>query len=70
MVVRTALCASDRRALAHDLPVSGTLGVVIEAYRQGRIDDPRLVLLELRAAGMWLSDGVIARALRIAGIDS
>ncbi len=32
------------------------------------IDDPRAVLLELRTAGMWLSDAVIARVLRTAGI--
>jgi predicted nucleic acid-binding protein len=62
---------SGRRcALAHELDVVGTLGVVIAAHRQGRIDDPRAVLLELRTAGMWLSDAVIARALRIAGIKS
>jgi hypothetical protein len=29
---------------------------------------PRSVLLELRDAGMWLSDAVIARALRIARV--
>lgn len=57
-------------ALAHGLSVNGTLGVVIAAHRQGRIADPRQVLLELRASGMWLSDEVIARALRIAGIQS
>lgn len=55
-------------ALAHGIAVVGTLGVVIAAHRQGRIDDPRRVLLELRTAGMWLSDAVIARALRLAGI--
>ncbi|MGE3177685.1 MAG: DUF3368 domain-containing protein [Vicinamibacterales bacterium] len=53
-------------ALAHDFDVVGTLGVVIAAHRQGRIDDPRAVLMALRTAGMWLSDAVIARALRIA----
>ncbi len=37
-------------ALAHDLDVAGTLGVVIAAHRQGRIDDPRAVLMELRTA--------------------
>jgi predicted nucleic acid-binding protein len=57
-------------ALAHGLAVVGTLGVVIAAHRQGRIDDPRAVLLELRTAGMWLSDAVIARVLRTAGINS
>lgn len=55
--------------LAHGLRVIGTLGVVIAAYRHGHIRDPRAVLLELRSAGMWLSDAVIARALRVAGID-
>jgi predicted nucleic acid-binding protein len=56
--------------LAHGLGVVGTVGVVITAHRRGRIEDPRAVLLELRAAGMWLSDAVIARALHIAGIES
>lgn len=32
--------------------------------------NPKRVLLELRAAGMWLSDSVINRALTIAGIES
>lgn len=57
-------------ALAHNLHVVGTLGVVIAAHRQGQIDDPRAVLMELRAAGMWLSDAAIARALRVGGIKS
>lgn len=57
-------------ALAHGLNVIGTLGVVIAAHRRGRIDDPRTVLLDLRAAGMWLSSAVIARALRTARIES
>lgn len=57
-------------SLALGLSVVGTLGVIITAHRQGRLADPRSVLLELRAAGMWLSDAVIARALRIAGIES
>jgi predicted nucleic acid-binding protein len=48
--------------------VIGTLGVIVSAHRKGAIGDPRAVLFELRAAGMWLSDAVIARVLRIAGI--
>jgi predicted nucleic acid-binding protein len=55
--------------LALGLGVVGTLGVIITAHRRGQLADPRAVLLELRAAGMWLSDTVIARALRIAGIE-
>lgn len=80
-VIATALQESGARvviddltgrkcALAHGITVVGTLGVVIVAHRQGHIDDPRRVLLELRTAGMWLSDAVIARALRLAGIDT
>lgn len=56
-------------ALALGIGVIGTLGVIVSAHRQGQLADPRAVLLELRAAGMWLSDTVIARALRIAGIE-
>jgi predicted nucleic acid-binding protein len=55
-----------RCALALGLNVMGTLGVVIAAYRRGQIDDLRQVILELRTAGMWLSDAIVDRALRLA----
>ncbi len=54
-------------ALALGLSVMGTLGVVIAAYRRDAVNDARSVLLELRAAGMWLSDAVLEKALHIAG---
>lgn len=58
---------SGRRcALALGLNVSGTLGIVIAAYRRGHINDPRQVMMDLRASGMWLSDAVIESALRLA----
>lgn len=77
-VIATALTLPGSRTVIDDLlgrkcalslgiDVIGTLGVVIAAHRRGVVDDPRRVLLDLRAAGMWLSDEVIARALRIAG---
>jgi predicted nucleic acid-binding protein len=56
--------AARKCALAMGLNPIGTLGIVISAYRRGAVDDPRQVLLDLRAAGMWLSDVVIERALR------
>ncbi|MEP7314027.1 MAG: DUF3368 domain-containing protein [Pseudomonadota bacterium] len=56
-------------ALALGLPLSGTLGVVINAQRAGHIADARKTLHEMRAAGLWLADDVIARALHLAGID-
>lgn len=77
-VIATALTIPGSRAVIDDLlgrkcalslgvDVVGTLGVVIAAHRRGVVDDPRRVLLDLRAAGMWLSDELIERALRIAG---
>lgn len=60
--------AGRKCALALGLHPIGTLGVVIAAHRRGHLDDPRQVLLDLRASGMWLSDTVIERALRLAGI--
>jgi len=56
-----------RCALALGLDVMGTLGVVIAAYRRGEIENPKQLLLDLRASGMWLSDRVIERALKLAG---
>jgi predicted nucleic acid-binding protein len=56
-------------ALALGLQPIGTLGVVIAAHRRGHLDDPRQVLLDLRDSGMWLSDTVIERALRLAGVQ-
>ena len=55
-----------RCALALGLKVIGTLGIAVAAFRNGQIDDLRQVIAELRGAGMWLSDAVIDRALRLA----
>lgn len=59
------------RKCAHSLGVSvmGTLGVVVAAHRRGHVEDPRQVLSDLRAAGMWLSDAVIHRTLQLAGLE-
>lgn len=80
-VIATALQLPGARAVIDDLHgrrcglalgvgVIGTLGLVIAAHRRGAFRDPRAVLLELRAAGMWLFDAVITRALHVAGIES
>lgn len=57
--------AGRRCALALGLPVVGTIGLVIAAHRRGHVTDPRALILELRAHGMWLADSVIERALRL-----
>jgi predicted nucleic acid-binding protein len=54
-----------RCALALGLNVMGTLGVAVAAFRNGEINDLRQIIMDLRAAGMWLSDAVIDRALRL-----
>jgi predicted nucleic acid-binding protein len=60
--------AGRKCARAFGLRVVGTVGLVIAAHRLGHIDDPRKVLLDLRASGMWISDAVINQALRLAGL--
>jgi predicted nucleic acid-binding protein len=60
--------AGRKCARSSGLLVVGTVGLVIAAHREGRIDDARQALLDLRAAGMWLSDGVIDRALELGGL--
>ena len=45
-------------------------GTLIPAQRAGHIASARATLLELRAAGLWLADEVISRALRLAGIET
>jgi predicted nucleic acid-binding protein len=59
-----------RCAQALDVEVTGTLGVVVAAHRRGHVEDPRALLMELRVAGMWLSDNVISQALAIAGVKT
>lgn len=55
--------SARRCAATLGLPVRGTLGLVLVAKRRGRIPDARPVIDALRAAGMYLSDSVIDRAL-------
>jgi predicted nucleic acid-binding protein len=54
-------------ARAHGLEVRGTLGLVVEARRRGDIPSARAVMEELRAAGMYLTDRVLNRALAEVG---
>ena len=56
-----------RCAATLGVPCIGILGVVLAAKRKGRISAARPVVEELVAHGMYLSDGVIARALSLVG---
>ena len=54
-------------ATAFGIPVKGTLGLVLSAKQQGRIPEARPVLEELRSSGMYLSNRVLNRALKMVG---
>ncbi len=56
-----------RVALQLGLPVVGTLGVLIAAKRRGIVHRVRPNLQRLRASGYFLSDVLLAEALRLAG---
>jgi len=56
-----------RCAEAIGVPLRGTLGLVLRAKREGVVPAARPVLDRLRAAGMFLSDTVLNRALATIG---
>lgn len=58
--------AGRRCAQSLGIAVRGTLGLVLLAERRGKIPSARAVLESLREAGMYLSDSVLDRALRMA----
>jgi predicted nucleic acid-binding protein len=61
----------DQRARSHALslqiPIIGTLGVVLRAKRLGMLSLARPVVESLVAQGMYLSGSVVERALALAG---
>jgi predicted nucleic acid-binding protein len=59
--------AARRCARALGLPLRGTLGIVLEARRAGRIESARALLTEMKARGMYLSDDVLDQALAEVG---
>lgn len=59
--------AARRCAAALGIPVRGTLGLVLIAKQRGYVQAARPVLLQLRQAGMYLSDRVMDQALKLVG---
>lgn len=59
--------AARRAARALDVHVSGTLGVVLAAKKEGAISQVRPVLKALVQAGLRVSEPVLQQALRYAG---
>ncbi|MGF1614043.1 MAG: DUF3368 domain-containing protein [Gammaproteobacteria bacterium] len=56
-----------RCAEALNVPLRGTLGLVLRAKRMGVIPRARPVMDRLRTAGMYRSDGVLTAALAEVG---
>lgn len=61
--------AARRVALGAGIPVTGSLGVLLDAKRAGRLESVREAIDRIRDHGAWLSDAVVKRALHIAGED-
>jgi predicted nucleic acid-binding protein len=59
--------AGRRCAAAFNIPVRGTLGLVLIAKQRGHISSARELLHQLRQAGMYLSDRVLNEALERVG---
>jgi predicted nucleic acid-binding protein len=59
--------AGRRCAAALRIAVRGTLGLVLIAKQRGQIKGARPVLESMRVSGMYLSDGVMNRALALVG---
>ena len=59
--------AGRRCAAAFNVPVRGTLGLVLIAKQRGHISSARQILYQLRQAGMFLSDRVLNEALARVG---
>lgn len=56
-----------RCAAALEIPVRGTLGLVLVAKQRGEILAARPALEQLQQAGMYLSSSVMERALGLVG---
>jgi predicted nucleic acid-binding protein len=59
--------AARRCAAALQIPVRGTLGIVLIAKKRGEISAARPLLEKLRQNGMYLSDKVLNQALDLIG---
>ena len=59
--------AARRCAASLNLPVRGTLGLVLKAKQTGRIPSARAALRQLQHAGMYLSPSVATAALEQVG---
>lgn len=55
--------AGRKCARAHEIPLKGTLGLVLLARQRGIIPSARSVLRQMRSAGMYIADTTLNKAL-------
>jgi predicted nucleic acid-binding protein len=56
-----------RVARRSGIALTGSLGVLLDAKRVGKLDSVTEAVERLRRHGAWLSDGLVDRALALAG---
>ena len=59
--------AGRRMARLHGLALTGSVGILLRAKREGQVQSVRAALVRMKAQGIWLSDRVIAFGLRESG---
>jgi len=59
--------AGRRMARLHGLALTGSVGILLRAKREGQVQSVRAALVRMKAQGIWLSDCVIAFGLRESG---
>jgi len=53
--------------LAHSLPIIGSLGIILRAKQRGLISAAKPLVEQLRLAGSFLDDELVAQALTMVG---
>ena len=49
------------KARLYDLSITGTIGLLLRAKREGRLESFDNTLLKLRQSGFWISDALVER---------
>jgi len=62
------VAGNEKIAAARGLTVVGILGILLESYRQRRINDPLEILAELRANRFYISLRLIGEFERLASL--
>lgn len=59
--------AGRRVARLHGLKVTGSLGILVRARKQGLVDSLTHCIHEMRAKGIWISDELVRQAIAAVG---